>query len=400
MTRPGTVRGRPIVALFVVLVGWVAARTMLWDSAAWPQFQASAAPIMAGFDDSVAPFWVDEPVVTHIAEGGDPAARRLEKTLQLVSSSSVGGDSRPGGPAGHYFVRDSVSSRTLLVSPATKDARTPLMVSRSAWTGSVPKPANQMLWRMAAQVGLPLPISAVASSVQAEAGPFSIPQATETQRRRWSADAWFLMRRGGNVSLATGAAPATYGASQAGGVLRYRLAPENIHRPAAYLRTTAALNGSDEKEAAVGVSARPFGKLPVRAAAEVRATRQVGGTQFRPAAMLITEFAPVRLPFGATAHAYGQAGYVAGKFSTGFADGQLTVDRGVVRLAGRELRAGGGIWGGVQKGASRLDAGPTASIGMRIGDKVSARVAADWRFRITGNAEPSSGPALTLSAGF
>ena len=37
---------------------------------------------------------------------------------------------------------------------------------------------------------------------------------------------------------------------------------------------------------------------------------------------------------------------------------------------------------------------------MFLGAIVSGWIAADYRFRVTGDAEPASGPALTVSAGF
>ena len=40
------------------------------------------------------------------------------------------------------------------------------------------------------------------------------------------------------------------------------------------------------------------------------------------------------------------------------------------------------------------DVGPTAAVTFRLGD-ARGRVAADYRFRVAGDAEPSSGPALT-----
>jgi hypothetical protein len=113
-----------------------------------------------------------------------------------------------------------------------------------------------------------------------------------------------------------------------------------------------------------------------------------------------TEMPPVNLPLGTRAEFYGQAGYVGGNFATAFADGQVRIDRRIIHLGRGELRAGGSAWGGAQKGASRLDVGPTATLGMPLGGTAGARLALDWRFRIAGNAMPTSGPALTLSAGF
>ncbi|MBW8754867.1 MAG: hypothetical protein JF595_12090 [Sphingomonadales bacterium] len=253
--------------------------------------------------------------------------------------------------------------------------------------------AHQMLW-MAALANLPLPPELVARP--AVPAPLRAPAYRDP---RWSADGWVLLRRGGAVP-AGGLAPATYGASQLGAVVRYRLVPQSAHRPALYLRGSAALNGSREREAAFGVSVRPIAGLPVAVAAEARVNDQPGGTHIRPAAFAYTELPPVALPLGAKAEIYGQAGYVGGNFASAFADGQLRVDRRVVRLGRGELRAGGGAWGGAQKGAARLDVGPTATLGMSLGGSAGARLGVDWRFRVAGNAAPTSGPALTLSAGF
>ncbi|MDG2004674.1 MAG: hypothetical protein P8J20_15240 [Novosphingobium sp.] len=217
---------------------------------------------------------------------------------------------------------------------------------------------------------------------------------------RWSADSWLLLRKGGNRALASGISPATYGASQMGAVLRYRLAAQSGHRPSAYFRTTAALNGSQEKEAAFGVSVRPIATIPVAMAAEVRTTSQAGSQSVRPALLAWTELAPFKLPFGTRGELYALGGYVGGKFKTLFADGQLRVDRRVVALGRADLRAGAGAWAGVQKGASRVDVGPSATVGLPISRSASARVGVDWRIRVAGNAQPKSGPAFTLSAGF
>ena len=116
--------------------------------------------------------------------------------------------------------------------------------------------------------------------------------------------------------------------------------------------------------------------------------------------MLITEIRPVDLPAQTRGEFYAQAGYVGGRFATPFVDGQLRIDREAVRVGDAVLRAGGATWGGAQKGASRLDIGPTASVTVAIGESAAARVAVDWRFRVAGDARPGSGPALTLSAGF
>ena len=64
-----------------------------------------------------------------------------------------------------------------------------------------------------------------------------------------------------------------------------------------------------------------------------------------------------------------------------------------------ELRAGAGAWGGAQKGAARLDIGPSASVDFRIGP-ANGRAQIDYRVKVAGDAEPGDGVAFTLSTGF
>jgi hypothetical protein len=215
---------------------------------------------------------------------------------------------------------------------------------------------------------------------------------------RWTGDSWLLLRNGSGDPIAAG--EPSYGRSQAGAILRYRLAPSSGHRPLAYVRTTRALSGPREAEVAAGVAARPLAGVPVRVAGEVRVSEGPAGREVRPAGFAVTELPPAKLPFGILAETYLQAGYVGGRYATAFIDGQARADRHVASLGtSGELRAGGGIWGGAQKDAGRLDAGPSAAIGFRLGE-ARARVALDYRVRVAGRAAPKSGPALTISAGF
>jgi hypothetical protein len=257
-----------------------------------------------------------------------------------------------------------------------------------------------------AHLELPLGIAAyVAGNKPADparptlaAAPAGSPPAPRTSVRRWSADGWLLVRQDSAHPLAAG--EPSYGRSQAGAVLRYRLAPASGHRPVAYARVTRALAGPAETEAAVGLAARPIAALPLSVAGEVRAYDGAGRREVRAAAFAVTELPPARLPLGLRGEAYAQAGYVGGRFATAFVDGQARVDRHVVTL-GRtsEVRVGAGVWGGAQKHTARLDVGPSATIGLPIG-ATQSRLAIDYRWRVAGNAQPSSGPTLTISAGF
>jgi hypothetical protein len=217
---------------------------------------------------------------------------------------------------------------------------------------------------------------------------------------RWSMDAWALIRKNGVKIPDPGTLPATYGASQAGAVLRYRLSLQDPRQLTAYLRTTSTVGGLSETSAALGLSARPLAAVPVIAAIEGRVTEQGGRRRVQPAIMAVTALPPLALGSSLRAEAYGQGGYVGGRYATPFADGQLRIDRSVAKIGSIEARVGAGAWGGIQKGASRLDAGPGATVSLPLSPKVFGRVAVDWRFRVAGNAEPDSGPALTVAAGF
>ncbi|MEY4722294.1 MAG: hypothetical protein RIQ46_2019, partial [Pseudomonadota bacterium] len=262
-----------------------------------------------------------------------------------------------------------------------------------------------MLW-MAAFSQMPEPASLVPPPGLAPAaeppppGIAAAAVAVAAPPRRWSGDGWLLLRRGGLAGTAAGPSSPTYGASQAGAVIRYRLDPHSGHRPALFLRATAALNRSRERDVAAGLVLRPVPALPVAVSAEARISDSRAGIRTRPAAFAHTELAPIDLPGGWRAEAYGQAGLVGGRGGTAFADGQLRVDRPVARFGPAELRAGGGAWAGAQEGVSRVDVAPGVTLGLPMGGAASARVALDWRFRIAGNARPETGPALTLSAGF
>lgn len=429
MTVRTTTRGRPLIALFLLLVAWVGARAALWDG---PQ---------------VLPLMPEQTLfVEYSAEDADrlalakpPAFVRREFGPQSVPSAAYGppqaiqqpyhAERRAYAPPVND-VRRWIEPRPLAAQPraaqpnpaeprAAKQrgsflagimpfsffgmgASGPSQPVSPSGPAKVPvriAVAHHMAW-MSALARMPIPMGLLSAPDYSPSPAFYAADRSASPGKRWSGDSWLLWRRGGQATLATGAAPATYGASQAGGVLRYRLGLNNGHKPTAYLRATAALNGSQEKEAALGFSARPIPSVPLIAAAEMRATDQNGTTRFRPAAMVVTELTPVYLPFGTRAEIYGQAGYVGGRFSTPFADGQIRIDKKLADVGRGELRAGAGSWAGAQRGASRVDVGPTATIGVQLGGSASARLGVDWRFRAAGRAEPRSGPAVTLSAGF
>ncbi|WP_421854248.1 hypothetical protein [Novosphingobium sp.] len=220
---------------------------------------------------------------------------------------------------------------------------------------------------------------------------------------RWSADGWLLLRGDQAPALAAGAA--AYGGSQAGAVLRFGFAPANRLRPQAYMRFSSALSASvQQKEVALGLMVRPVPRLPVALLGEWRLQEQGGSNRSRPVVMAVTELAPLQLPFGVEADAYAQGGWAGGRDATLFYDLATTFQRPVARpLRGTQMSAGGGLWSGGQRGAVRLDVGPRIELRGMVGPparRIGVRVGVDWRFRVAGRAEPGSGPALTVAAGF
>ena len=257
-----------------------------------------------------------------------------------------------------------------------------------------------------ASVRLPVPIAGymarpagARAHVRAGQAPLLGPGLRRSESaRRWSGDGWLFLRQDTGGPLAAG--QPSYGRSQAGAVLRYRLAPSSGHRPIGYLRATRAVAGPAETELAAGFAARPLAHVPVSFAAELRVTAEPAGREVRPAAFAVTELPPADLPLGLRAEAYAQAGYVGGRYATAFADGQAKVDSHAANFGPLgEARVGGGLWGGAQRHAARLDVGPTAALDFPLGD-ARARLALDYRVRVAGRAAPKSGPALTFSAGF
>jgi hypothetical protein len=377
-------RGAPLLALILLVGGWIGLRVVLWHL-------PFVGPVRVG------------PAATYATRA---IAERASETGR-AARDAVSGRQRSA------YVPGPTDAPVLapLPSPWLPMDADP----RSSWPAvSEPVPARhavgQQLLLVAAFAHMELPAELAAYFVSDRSGSSArpalarasvartAPSAPAASPTRWTGDAWLLLRNGSGGPIAAG--EPSYGRSQAGAVLRYRLAPSSGHRPQAYVRATRALSGARESEAAVGLSARPVAGLPLRVAAELRLSEGTAGREVRPAAYAVTELPPADLPLGLRAEAYAQAGYVGGRYATAFVDGQARIDAPVARFGqGTELRAGGGVWGGAQKGAGRLDLGPSAAMKFRLGDTQS-RVALDYRVRVAGDAAPKSGPALTISAGF
>ena len=214
------------------------------------------------------------------------------------------------------------------------------------------------------------------------------PAAVKPRLDRLQLTAWALLR--GAPAPGALASGGTLGGSQAGARLTYYVMPQL----AASLRTTSPVGGGARGgEVAAGVRLVPFRSIPVALTAERRqAIGRYGGGRNAFALFLEGGVYQQSMPWGFDLDAYAQAGVVGARSRDLFADGALTLTRPVY---GR-FSAGVGVWGGMQPGVYRVDAGPRVS--MRVRNNM--RVHFDWRQRVAGNALPASGPAVTLAGDF
>ena len=388
-------RGQPLLALILVLGGWIGARGYAWERT-WHAEDAQAERHAAQNADDRAPVLIRN-------GRGEEGPVGLARPASRIAPSAPNWALVPPRSSGPFLPE---VTPVPLAPPIARDPAMAAPLPAPAPLAHVPPAApgpasdrimaaagHQSLW-LAATALLPLPPLGIRAS---PAEPRSPPPA---RAPRWSGDAWLLLRPNANT-IAPGPRVGTYGASQVGAVLRYRLDTRDAHRVSLYLRATAALNRTRDQEAALGLSARPLARLPVVAMAEARMARDGSGIHAKPALALVTELPPKKLPLGFTGEAYVQAGWVGGRAPTGFVDGLVRAERPVLDPAdGFSLRAGGGAWAAKQRGASRVDVGPVASLTVRLSNTASARVEADWRWRVAGRSRPDSGPALTISTGF
>jgi len=190
-----------------------------------------------------------------------------------------------------------------------------------------------------------------------------------------------------------------YGGSQIGAIAYRRLAQTSAGRIDALARLNYAPDDPRSLEAGAGLRWSPRQNLSV--AAEYRRRADGTGTAIAYAA----GGTQAKLPAGFTLAAYGQAGLYrqdgtrAEASTRVFADAQITATRPLAEIGGLALEAGAGSWAGGTDKTRRLDIGPRLSASAPLGD-TRITLAADYRLRIAGNAEPANGPTLTLSAGF
>ncbi|RSV18125.1 hypothetical protein CA235_00755 [Sphingomonas sp. ABOLF] len=210
--------------------------------------------------------------------------------------------------------------------------------------------------------------------------------------RRWSASAW-LVARGGSMAGDGAFGPAQLGGSQAGARIRYAL----TRTLSLSGRLSSPLRGVG-KEAGLGVEWQPL-KLPLPISILLERRIALDSGQDGTGLGAIAGINPTPLVGRLQVEGYGQAGVVLRARREPYADGAVRLLHPVASGKRLQLALGAGAWGGAQRGASRLDIGPSLVATVPTGGP-KLRVAAEWRQRVAGNAAPGSGPALTLGTDF
>lgn len=364
-----TRRGAPLVLLGAVIAGWIVMRALAWEVPfAWQVRDA-----VAGIDNARAS---QGRVRSPLAAAPSMPARVASPTIAPAYPYDRPVSSGGKRVAGTSFF--SAPNRDIYLP------QTETIVSKADNVGVEPSG----------------PVMREQSASQAGAQVRDVAMFEASRPHRWHADAWVAIRQGGGATAVAAGGPAApaYGKSQAGLLLRRDLASIRMS-PQAYVRATYAPDRPSQADLAAGLSLRPLDAVPVRLHGEARLTRVRDHTEVRPAVVAVSELPIVRLPLGFKGEGYAQAGWVGGRFATGFVDGQARIERQVTAVGGARLRAGAGVWGGAQKFASRLDLGPSATLDLRDSG-VPVRVAVDYRIKLAGSASPGDGVAITLSTGF
>jgi hypothetical protein len=330
-----TGRGRPIRFLVAVVGGWVGVRAALL----WP-----VAAVLPEVARVLVPRAAAEEVnVRHVARVASPVLLRPRPagTRRAPSRTSVMGIGPVLAPGGHAPASPArFAGRAAPVERASPAEPVPLL------PGISPPPVFRA--------------------------------------SRWSGSGWAIVRPGGRATPFA----SQLGGSQAG--LRLAYALDDARRVAVYGRVSAAFD-SRQQEGAIGLDWRPT-RAPVHLVLERRIG--IAGIKGGTAAGVIGGIGPTAIGAGLRLEGYGQAGAILRDRVEGFADGSARVTQtfGPVDL-------GLGAWGAAQRGAARLDLGPTIGVAVPVAGR-TFRLTADWRQRVAGDARPGSGPAVSVGVDF
>lgn len=322
------------------------------------------------------------------ATGSLPEAVREVVPLPIAAiaaAPAVAGavpSSTPSGPITEigYRARATTLSRATPTSPSPD-------IRSVAPPAQVPSPhsARMQLALLAMAPSLEVP----ASTSVARPPLVVAPTPASLAPSRLSVSSWMIARSGTGLG-ATALAP-QLGGTQGGVRIDYALRG----RVAATARVAAPAAGAG-RELSVGVAWRPAA-VPVRLVAEQRLA--LDGGRGGPALGISGGISELPLPAGFRLEGYGQAGAILRDGIERYVDGSARAARPIAQFGGVAIDAGGGIWGGAQRGVARLDVGPSVGARLPLAGR-TMRLAVDWRQRVGGGARPGSGPALTIGSDF
>lgn len=341
---PSNSTSRPLRGLALVLLCYCTGRAALVWLPSTPPVSVSEPQVAQA---STRPFRSDKGVLRPAKQGARVRITKFSPTNRSSSTSSF----RP---------TVVVSSKNEIGLVGTRRVGWTPLASATLSTGDVPTPLLLVL-----PTSPPAPVTTY-----------------HTVPARWSGSFYALTRGSGR----SGVAP-TLGATQAG-VRLYRKLGASV---AATASIAASPTAGGSREATIGVALR-------RGSAGVIAEHGLAIGDGGLRGYRLVGFAGFAKPLaqGFALDGYGQAGITP---LGPFADGSVSVERSVSRADGMQISAGFSSWASVQRGARRLDIGPQLVARVPIG-KQRVRVSAEWRARIAGNAQPSSGPSVTLGADF
>ncbi|MGQ0661151.1 hypothetical protein [Sphingosinicella sp.] len=346
--------GAPVRFLILLVGGWTCLRIATLAAGWWGE----AAP------PSSSPL-----------ELADPTA-----TTALVAARAATADAVPSKSDVPSATSFRLHQHAALPPPALASNRAMSLPTRMPFHQSEAVPASPPQRREELHAGRPISVAQTAPSASSEA---PIPT------RRWSGSAWLLARREGGVALAP---RGTLGGSQAGARLLYRLNDDASRPLALSVRAYVPIRRATGAEAAIGFDWRPIARAPIHLLVERR--QRLGREGRSTFSLTVYGGGSADLGRGWRLEGYAQTGVVGARSRDGFVDGSVRLSHRIGPVEG-----GGGLWGAAQPGASRLDIGPHVSLPIRA-HGASLRLSAEYRFRIAGDAVPSSGPALTLGADF
>ena len=216
-------------------------------------------------------------------------------------------------------------------------------------------------------------------------------QDRDTLGHHWSGGAYTFIRDAG----ATGpTASPVLGGGQSGASLAYTIDPL-ARRPLAIVARLNAATDPASRQAAAGL------QWHVRTGISISAERLIAiGREARNDWTMRIAAGAQRRRGPARYSAYGEAGILGN--GDIYAGAQTRAAVAIARVGRIAIDAGPGGWASLQTGGTaihRVDIGPSIAARIELG-RASFDLAADWRFRIAGNAAPRSGPALTLSTRF